>query len=972
MLQETDYLCGEEVSVLDTSPLAQAQPLGKGGKVRARPEPRILSEMSPASIKATVRKVLTEAKATDATRSTLWPDPSTIVFGMEEALALDKRSKAEDLEAGKHDEALRKSGTKRLRYDDWLEQFAQELDGEKRAADAKKAKMAELPATLDRSNIAQTLGFPIDELQYIAGSDRDWRNLGIVATTKFRQDPATEFENLRQPHGAARFGRLPKVNQVQTTVAPRRRVTSDGRRFEGPAAADIGGPGVLLSEVWGKFGEYQAALVDYDADMQDAHIAQRRGERIPPPRRPQPLLSTAEDFAEWMEGHTFRVFRDDKEELRVARVDDADTDQPGKGSTINIDYLDKILGPEFPNRSILFELRHGIRLKSEIPWSVCIFPPQRSAKEFMAEAAAGVREEIDRGWVEVSEHLPGIPYQSEQYGTTSKKGSMKRRRTTGKSPHKADEVVKQRRLSVNQNIDLERDFPECNLTKVSEIRETAEIYRAIWIHVVQQRMAAGKDETLEKFLEPCAVLADLESYFRQFVMCAVDGLRNQGMFIKLSEGEPSKFGTDWRLQFGGKPGPVVGTQVADIVIYIWKRKMDEFERSVMMDATLRQPHPTAEKMLPPELRACMEDRARVDPQNADSQRTSWCHQFVDDFTAICLGKLRALKAILIYLDVCEDMGLPVSLQKTEIGTLFTNLGLDFYLREGVMRVPDGKLRLYKRWLDRINAMYKSIEHKELESIVGTFGFGSVCVAKAKPMLSRCFSVVHSKIGRRGAYALLTRQCVNDLNGIHAEFIKNIGVPFADPELLFLNPTSMLHYMWSDSSRSKNPKDFSGMGGFCALTGLAWYWEYDDAEREGMQIHITEMVASLVNIMVSRHELRNSRLVELVDNEGVVHVQFSARTTDPRMKLLNLIRRQKLQEYGISVQTRWLSTHKNILGDTLSRGKFDLFWEEIRRRGFHCERIINLRTQCPVDLKMMFQTLITLTRDMNAAAVSVDG
>ena len=129
--------------------------------------------------------------------------------------------------------------------------------------------MAELPATLDRSNIAQTLGFPIDELQYIAGSDRGWRNLGIVATTKFRQDPATEFENLRQPHGAARFGRLPKVNQVQTTVAPRRRVTSDGRRFEGPAAADIGGPGVLLSEVWGKFGEYQAALVDYDADMQD-------------------------------------------------------------------------------------------------------------------------------------------------------------------------------------------------------------------------------------------------------------------------------------------------------------------------------------------------------------------------------------------------------------------------------------------------------------------------------------------------------------------------------------------------------------------------------------------------------------------------------------------------------------------------------------------------------------------------------
>ena len=153
-----------------------------------------------------------------------------------------------------------------------------------------------------------------------------------------------------------------------------------------------------------------------------------------------------------------------------------------------------------------------------------------------------------------------------------------------------------------------------------------------------------------------------------------------------------------------------------------------------------------------------------------------------------------------------------------------------------------------------------------------------------------------------------------------------------------------------------------------LTGIAWYWEFSDEEREGMQIHITEMVASLVNILISRHELRNSRLVELVDNEGVVHVQFSARTTDPRMKLLNLIRRKKLKEFGISVQTRWLSTHRgNVLGDTLSRGKFQLFREEVLRRGFHCESIINLRTNCPADMHALLRKLINLTVELNAAA-----
>ena len=220
---------------------------------------------------------------------------------------------------------------------------------------------------------------------------------------------------------------------MQTTLAQKKRVVSGGLPFEGPAQADIGGTGTLLSEVWSRFDEYLLAVRDYDADMRDVHEAQRRGHGPPAPRRPDPFLSTAEDFAPWMKGHTFEVFQGPEEQLFVRRVDDADADEPGNGSTINIDYLEETLGPHFPNKSILFELRHGIRLKSDIPWSVCIFPPQRSAKDYMAQVATGVREEMDRGWLQASTHLPGVPYQAEQYGTATKKGSMKRRRTTGRA-----------------------------------------------------------------------------------------------------------------------------------------------------------------------------------------------------------------------------------------------------------------------------------------------------------------------------------------------------------------------------------------------------------------------------------------------------------------------------------------------------------------------------------------------------------
>jgi len=126
------------------------------------------------------------------------PDPSSIVFGLDEALAQDERSKADDQTAAHHDAELRKNGTKRMRYDDWLESYARELDDEKRAADARKAELAELQADVDKSDIATKLGFGVSELNYIAKKVSwevrrrpvvsSWAGLCVVVCTRGR-DP---------------------------------------------------------------------------------------------------------------------------------------------------------------------------------------------------------------------------------------------------------------------------------------------------------------------------------------------------------------------------------------------------------------------------------------------------------------------------------------------------------------------------------------------------------------------------------------------------------------------------------------------------------------------------------------------------------------------------------------------------------------------------------------------------------------
>ena len=119
-----------------------------------------------------------------------------------------------------------------------------------------------------------------------------------------------------------------------------------------------------------------------------------------------------------------------------------------------------------------------------------------------------------------------------------------------------------------------------------------------------------------------------------------------------------------------------------------------------------------------------------------------------------LSRLRCIKALLVFWKICDEAKLPVSFEKTSLGSLCTLLGMDFYMRQGIMRVPKQKLDLYEEWADRIHGMGKRIEHAELEAIVGTLGFGTVAIPRAKPLMSRLYSVLHSKQGRFGRYTLL--------------------------------------------------------------------------------------------------------------------------------------------------------------------------------------------------------------------------
>ena len=100
------------------------------------------------------------------------------------------------------------------------------------------------------------------------------------------------------------------------------------------------------------------------------------------------------------------------------------------------------------------------------------------------------------------------------------------------------------------------------------------------------------------------------------------------------------------------------------------------------------------------------------------------HQFVDDFSSMALGMLRTLRILLNYWKICRRLNLPVGYAKTETGTLFTNLGADFYLARRQVKSTERKRRLFDRWVQRTKEAGNTIEQEEFESQIGTFGFGA--------------------------------------------------------------------------------------------------------------------------------------------------------------------------------------------------------------------------------------------------------
>ncbi len=213
-------------------------------------------------------------------------------------------------------------------------------------------------------------------------------------------------------------------------------------------------------------------------------------------------------------------------------------------------------------------------------------------------------------------------------------------------------------------------------------------------------------------------------------------------------------------------------------------------------------------------------------------RLHYANQYIDDKLAICLGRARALKCLMLYWEIMERIGLPVAEGKTQFGSTVEFLGLVLHLGHGRLRLNARKARLYDAWLTRV-ASLESVGTDELESLLCTVSYGTIAAPSARIYLRRPFAALRKAAKSKGSSreVKVEEMLAHDLVAIRDRFRTQKGAWFVAAQ------ASTGHAGDAGATDAcRTPGGYSGMGGICFKTRRFWWYRLSQ-RHASLRIHI---------------------------------------------------------------------------------------------------------------------------------------
>ena len=639
-----------------------------------------------------------------------------------------------------------------------------------------------------------------------------------------------------------------------------------------------------------------------------------------------------------------------------------------RGNVFNMDYVKERL-PDWCDEETLFNMEYGQRFTCELEPGVVVCPANLSVRPYLEEFGDLMVDQVNKGTHRASVLIDTLPSYFYPYGAACPNWKWSHRLSSDLRIHGFDHADASK-MSLNDSI-MKEDIIPPKWLHVSNIHEVAELQYRLYNHIVRAHPECRETLRLASWME------DGASYFHQLGICKRDRAV-QGHLFPFKDRDPWFVTSDVAL-FGPRPCPFWAQKVSCIPVALVRMRMWELEEKLMERAD--GGCPIAMRLSPSALRDFIRSQSKMGGR--DKLPTSIL-MYIDDLSGSTLGIFRAMAGLIATWTEMDRLGMKYGIteegcsKKAQLGHSTELLGIDTHWGWGLVNISRKKRFIVTRWINRV-LKRKWITQKEMEKLWGTIANLAIIVTEARLFMSHGYRAKTSKGYVRSSkygYRIFISDWLKDSLANLLKLIMDLkGKPFStkmnDPrkdQYDIINIT--------DAARTMEQQVYSGIGGTLLWKDVAVIWSYqlDQTELEKLEIHVTEMWASLTGTALipwlrkkvaelKGEAIRIGSMKERVDNMGVVLSIKGQRTKDVRNEAMLALRLRLLKQSGIVADTEWISTKDpEQYGDDMSRGNHERVAHLLRGKGFNHIWKLDLRegNQPLEDLGDLRELLLTRT------------
>ena len=292
--------------------------------------------------------------------------------------------------------------------------------------------------------------------------------------------------------------------------------------------------------------------------------------------------------------------------------------------------------------------------------------------------------------------------------------------------------------------------------------------------------------------------------------------------------------------------------------------------------------------------------------------------YLDDFFFAALLKLLCNRQIEAFMQVCEEIGMPVNLEKTFWGTTcLTFLGLLINTVSQTISIPVEKIQRAMELINKaLSCKSKKVTLHQLQQLCGFLNFLGKCIVPGRTFTRRLYTYTAGNL-KPHHHIRINGEMRLDLE-LWQTFLKHPSVycrPFMD--LAETIVSTEIDFYTDASGRI-------GFGGVCQNSFMYEFWDSEFLKIENPSIDYLEMYAVAVAVLAWIHRFKNRRVTIFTDNKGVRDMLNSTvGKTNNCMVLIRIIVLKCLVE-NVKLSAKYVKSEDNVFADQLSRGKLHLF------------------------------------------------